>query len=163
FACTQWDHRVCEIADLGLQELHDCDLVVSCVDSDIARVEIAWVTLALDLPVIDAGLGGPDYWHGRVSFFAGRRSACFCCKLSPRRRYEILARTQAIANSCWAPVEMSVAPSTPIMAAIVGSMQVDVGLRSLRELRLSSAESVVSWTQELCTEPAFEMKHFFTP
>src|SRR5215475_1061300 len=56
FPHTRWESRPCEIADLGLGELANCDLLLSCVDSDIARVEIAWAALAMDLPVADAGL-----------------------------------------------------------------------------------------------------------
>src|SRR5262249_18555884 len=95
FPETRWESRQCEIADLGLGELADCHLMMSCVDSDIARVEIAWAGLAMDVPVVDGGLAGPNDWRGRVSFFAGRPSACFCCKLSPRRRREILFMAHA--------------------------------------------------------------------
>src|SRR5207302_7187034 len=134
FPDTRWKSHNCEIADLGLEDLVGCQMIMSCVDTDIARVETAWAALALDLPVADAGLGGPDYWHGRVSLFAGQRSACFCCKLSPRRRQEILALAQATGQSCWGVPEMPPIPSTPTMAAITASLQVDMGVRSLLDL-----------------------------
>jgi ThiF family protein len=162
FPDTRWESRQCEIADLGLGELADCHLMMSCVDSDIARVEIAWAGLALDLPVADAGLGGPNHWHGRVSFFAGRRSACFCCKLSPRRRQEILFLAQAAAQSCWGAHQTQPTPSTPAMAAITGSLQVDMGLRSLFELRQSIQKEYPSWTFAISLAAGPETQRFTT-
>lgn len=162
FPDTRWESRSREIADLGLEELADCDMVMSCVDTDLARVEIAWAALALDLPVADAGLGGPDYWRGRVSFFAGQRSACFCCKLSPRRRQEIFSMAQATGQSCWGMLEAPPIPSTPTMAAITASLQVDMGLRSLFELRDSGDKEFVSWTTEISLDSNLETTRFST-
>lgn len=162
FPATRWDSRVCEIADLGMQELQDCHLLMSCVDTDLARVEIAWTGLALDLPVADGGLGGPNSWHGRVSFFAGRRSACFCCKLSPRKRQEILLTAQAAGQSCWGIQETAVIPSTATMSAITASMQVGMGVRSLLELRQSNETEIPSWTQEVCVGSRVETNRFTT-
>jgi hypothetical protein len=159
---TRWDARNCEIADLGLAELADCDIIMSCVDTDVARVEIAWAAAALNLPVADAGLGGPDYWHGRVSFFPGQNSACFCCKLSPRRQQEIFAIAQASGQSCWGVAETSHLPSTPTMAAIIASLQVDMGLRSLFKLRDSGSTEFISWTTEISLYPTLEVQHFST-
>jgi adenylyltransferase/sulfurtransferase len=162
FPDTRWESRNREIADLGLDELADCDMVMSCVDTDIARVEIAWAALALDLPVADAGLGGPDYWHGRISFFAGQRSACFCCKLSPRRRREILSVAQSTGQSCWGMDDPPPMPSTPTMAAITASLQVDLGLRWLFELRDGGSKEFVSSTTEISLGAGLETKRFVT-
>jgi molybdopterin-synthase adenylyltransferase len=163
FPGTRWESRQCEIADLGLGELANCDLLLSCVDSDIARVEIAWAALAMDLPVADAGLGNPDEWLGRISFFAGRRSACFCCKLSPRRRREILFMAHATAQSCWGTHEAQPMATTPTMAAITASLQVEMGLRSLFALRESSCKEFPSWTYETLLGPHPESRRFSTP
>jgi len=162
FPNTRWESSDCEIADVGLQDLAGCQMMMSCVDTDIARVEIAWAALALDLPVADAGLGGPDYWHGRVSFFAGQRSACFCCKLSPRRRREILALAQATGQSCWGAPQTPPVPSTPTMAAITAALQVDMGLRSLFDLQNSGASEYLSWTTEILLDSSLHTRRFTT-
>jgi hypothetical protein len=159
---TRWEHRNCEIADVGFQDLAASDLILSCVDTDLARVEISWVGLRLNLPVADAGLGGPDYWRGRVSFFAGRRSACFCCKLSPRRRRELLLTAQTAGQACWSETKTTSLPSTPTMAAIVGSLQVDFGLRSFLELRDSRDQEFTSSTIEISLGSAPELSQFST-
>src|SRR5262249_13586878 len=163
FPETRWESRQCEIADLGLGELADCHLMMSCVDSDIARVEIAWAGLAMDVPVVDGGLAGPNDWRGRVSFFAGRPSACFCCKLSPRRRREILFMAHARAQSCWGTHAAQPMVTTPTVAAITASLQVDMGLRSLFELRKSGRKEFLSWTFEASLGPSVETRRFSTP
>jgi molybdopterin-synthase adenylyltransferase len=163
FPATQWCFRNCEIADVGLNDIAGTDLLLSCVDNDLARIEIAWIGLRLNIPVSDAGLGGPDYWHGRVSFFAGRRSACFCCKLSPSRRRELLTTAQATGNSCWANTVAPTLPSTPTMAAIFGSLQVDFGLRRLLELQNCSAAEFDSCSLEIRLDEHARLKRFVTP
>jgi adenylyltransferase/sulfurtransferase len=163
FPSTRWRFRNCEIADIGLNDIAGADLLLSCVDNDLARIEIAWIGLRLNLPVSDAGLGGPNYWHGRVSFFAGQRSACFCCKLSPSRRRELLTAAQATGNSCWAHTATPTVPSTPTMAAIFGSLQVDFGLRCLFELQHCSAPQFDSSSLEIRLDTHAELKRFITP
>ena len=163
FPSTQWCFRNCEIADVGLSDIAGADLLLSCVDNELARLEIAWIGLRLNLPVSDAGLGGPNYWHGRVSFFAGQRSACFCCKLSPSRRRELLTTAQATGNSCWADTNTPTLPSTPTMAAIFGSLQVDFGLRCLLELQNCSAAEFHSRSLEMRLDDHAQLKRFITP
>jgi hypothetical protein len=162
FPLTKWDYCNFEIADVGLGRLTDADLLFSCVDNDLARVEIAWAGLRLDLPVSDAGLSGPDYWRGRVSFFGGRQSACFCCKLSPDRRREALTTAQARGNSCWAENHVLVLPSTPTMAAIFGALQVDFGLRCLLELQ-DFTQPFASPTIEIRLDQHAGLSRFITP
>lgn len=163
FPSTQWCFRNCEIADVGLSDIAGADLLLSCVDNELARLEIAWIGLRLNLPVSDAGLGGPNYWHGRVSFFAGQRSACFCCKLSPSRRRELLTTAQATGNSCWANNVIPTLPSTPTMAAIFGSLQVDFGLRCLLELQNCSPAEFDSRSLEMRLDDHAQLKRFITP
>lgn len=162
FPHTKWDSCNAEIADLGLGRLADSDLILSCVDSDLARIEIAWLSLRLNLPVSDAGLGGPDYWRGRVSFFPGRCAACFCCKLPPKRRREVLTTAQSRGNSCWADTVVPVAPSTPTMAAIFGALQVDFGLRCLLELQNPASADFAASTIEIRLDSHAELLRFVT-
>ncbi len=135
-----------EIAGLGFRPIAAADILFSCVDSESARLEIAYIATKLDRPVCDAGLGGPNYSHGRVTFFPGRPAACYCCGLSGRKRRELLTTWQSAVRSCWtsaAAVEQRPYPSTPTMAAVIGAMQVEIGLRRL----LDSASE--AWSIEL--------------
>lgn len=163
FPDTKWFSEDCEIADIGFGELQASDLLFSCVDTDLARVEIAWISTQLNIPVADAGLGGSDYWHGRVSFFPDRTSACFSCKLTPRRRRELLANWSAAPRPCWEVSEPTTLPSTPTMAAIIGSLQVDFGLRSFFDFTDQTTGQINASTIELTLSNRSQLEIFSTP
>jgi adenylyltransferase/sulfurtransferase len=143
-----------EIADVGFQELAPADLIFGCVDSDLARLEIAYISTQLDLPVLDGGLGAPDYSRGRVSFFPGSIGACFSCRLTQHKRRELLTLWEAASRPCWLEADglnRPSYPSTPMMAAVVGGMQVELGLRRLLETE-QPGESL-GRTVEIVLEP----------
>ncbi len=129
FPDTKFSASEFEIADLGFGPLTSASILFSCVDSDLARLEIAYISTTLGLPVCDAGLGTPDYSHGRVSWFPGKAGACFGCKLTPSKRRQLLTLWDATIRPCSDPAEAGTAPSTPTMAAMIGSAQVELGLR----------------------------------
>lgn len=136
FPDTLWTGIATEIADAGSERIAECDIIFSCVDSELARLEIAYLGTKFDLPVCDAGLGRENYSTARVSFFPGRRAASFCCMLPPARRRELLTVWDCPVFPCGAEADMEPAwPGTPTAAAIAGSLQVDIGLRLLLESR----------------------------
>jgi molybdopterin-synthase adenylyltransferase len=123
-----------EIADIGFQELAASNMIFGCVDSDLARLEIAYISTQLDVPVVDAGLATAEYSRGQVSVFPGRHAACFSCRLTGQRRQEMLTIWEAANHPCWLDnggANRRSYPSTPMMAAVVGAMQVETGLRHL--------------------------------
>jgi hypothetical protein len=133
-----------EIADFGFQHLASADIVFSCVDSELARMEIAYIATKLNLPVSDAGLGTADYRQGRVSYFPDRAAACYGCLLSSRRRREILTLWSSPSRPCWgADTSEAITsfPSTPTMAAMIGALQVELGLRGVFQLPAGAARS----------------------
>ena len=162
FPDTRWKPHPCEIADLGYGELAGVSLILSCVDSDLARIEAAFLAMGLNIPMVDAGLGGPDYWRGRVSFFAGKHSACFCCKLSPRRRRELLSLALSKGHSCWQKYEPIPLPSTPTMAAITGGLQVDFGLQCLADFGHGDRDGFKSPTIEISLDSVPRLRRFVT-
>ena len=121
------------VADVGLGPLERAALWFSCVDNDAARLEIAYLSTKLDRPVVDAGLGGTHIAHGRVTWFPGREQACCGCRLRAGVRRQILTTWTSDRRSCAREDAETgnFSPSTPTMAAIVGSMQVEIGLRRL--------------------------------
>jgi adenylyltransferase/sulfurtransferase len=146
FPDTAWSAWPTEIADVGCQAIAATDVLFCCVDTDLARFEVAVLAKQLDVLVVDGGLGLHDYSFGRVSIFpACRTAACYGCLLSPRRRREILETWHATVRSCMdaAPEHVSSA-STPTMAAVVAAMQVELGLRRFRESTESGAGKATS-------------------
>jgi molybdopterin-synthase adenylyltransferase len=157
FPNTHFEGLAVEVADVGFQDLKGVDLLFSCVDSDLARLETAYISTKLDIPVADAGLGAENYSHGRVTWFGGHRAACFSCMLSRQARREILNFSATSAQSCWAasPADGGVLPGTPMMAAVIAGMQVDLGLRALLDGRREEA-----WSVELTLDPGPVMDRF---
>ena len=143
-----------EIADIGFQELAATDLIFGCVDNDLARLETAYISTQLDVPVVDGGLATSDYSRGRVSYFPGRSGACFSCRLTHQRRRELLSLWEAASRPCWLEVddlERRSYPSTPMMAAVVGAMQVELGLRQL--LEPGKSKDSPAMTVEIALDP----------
>jgi adenylyltransferase/sulfurtransferase len=136
FPDTLWSAADTEIAGTGFERIAPSDIIFSCVDDEIARLEIAYIGTKFDVPVCDAGLGGENYSAARVSFFPGRHAASFCCMLPPARRRELLTLWDCRSFGCWAEANGETAwPGTPTAAAMAGSMQVETGLRLLLESR----------------------------
>ena len=160
FPETRWTAEGREIADLGFQKLAEASVIFSCVDSDAARLEIAYISTKLGIPVIDGGLGQQNYSHGRVTYFAGRKEeACFGCMLRPRKRRELLETWDATVRPCFPPGEGETElVSTPTMAGIIGSLQVEFGLRLMFEAESGIPAS--SRSVELQIHPARQLQEF---
>ena len=132
FPDTVWTALETEVADAGSQWIAESDLVFSCVDNDLARLEIAWLCAKFNRPLVDAGLGGENYSKIRVSLFPGRIAASFCCLLPPARRRELLMLWDCRPFPCGVePSDQTGFPGTPMAAAVAGSLQADLGLRHL--------------------------------
>ena len=144
FPDTRFAALDCEIADVGFGVFCSANVVFGCVDSDLARLEMAYVSTKLDRPVCDAGLGTPNYSQGRVSWFPGRAAGCYGCTLSSRRRAELLTFWDASVRPCADPSVSSPNSSTPTMAALTGALQADIGLH--RCLGPASAASALEIT-----------------
>ncbi len=145
FPDTRWRSLAAEFADVGFQELAAADLIFGCVDNDMARLEMAYAASKLERPVCDGGLGGAAASRGRVSWFPGYGGACASCRLRGQTRRELLTQWEAPRHPCWGDAESEQTgflPSTPTMAAIVGSMQVEIGLKRILAGREESAESL---------------------
>jgi molybdopterin/thiamine biosynthesis adenylyltransferase len=163
FPTTTWIAREVEVADIGYGTLERTDLLFSCVDSDLARFEMAYLAKWVQVTMIDAGLGRDDPSFGRVSVFPGRAdAACFGCLLGPRKRRELFETWHSTLRSCSdLPLVPGSSPSTPTMAAIVGALQVEAGLRHLLEPRETSS-SQVSRSVEIRVHPHMRLQEFTT-
>ena len=135
FPQTHWDGAAVEIADIEPERFQEADILFSCVDTDLARTEIAALAAKYQLPVCDAGLGGTSTRVGRVSWFPGTRSAaCFACLLSSRRRAALFSIWESEVYTCWArEADAEDAwTSTPTMASIVAGLQVELAVLPLK-------------------------------
>jgi adenylyltransferase/sulfurtransferase len=136
FPQTQWDGVEVEIADIEPGRFQEADILFSCVDTDLARTEIAALASKYELPVCDAGLGGTSTRVGRVSWFPSTRStACFACLLSSRRRAALFSLWESEIHACWARETDTedTWTSTPTMASIVAGLQVELAISSSKD------------------------------
>ncbi len=131
-AGLDWQPFHGEVADLGLQRLQEVDVLLSCTDSALARVETAFAARALGLPMLDAGVQSHGVEQGRVTCFAlGADAACYLCGLPEARRAELLAFAQSTSLGCTLPAEaaMTGAPGTvqATAAALLELLQDNAG------------------------------------
>jgi molybdopterin-synthase adenylyltransferase len=145
-----------EIAEIGFEDVRKADLIFSCVDSELARLEIAYVSTKLGVPVSDGGLANPNYSRGRVSYFPGRAGACFGCLLTSERRRELLTLWESHVRPCWDASTEHTYPSTAVMAAVVGSLQVEIGLRQVLFPGPDASLAGTSFEVELHPTPKLE-------
>lgn len=130
FPQTQWSGMPVEIADVEPDPFFQTDVLFSCVDTDLARTEIAALAARYRIPVCDAGLGGISTRIGRVSWFPGDASACFACLLTNKRRAALLSMWESDVHACWADEQekRNGWTSTATMGSIVGGLQVEIAL-----------------------------------
>lgn len=125
FPASEWMAFDGEIADLGWGRIEGADLILSCVDRDSARLEIARISTRLGIPVCDGGLGVA----GRVSYFPSTPDqACFGCRLTAARRRELLCTWRSQAFPCTEPTTETARVSTIEQVEATGAMQVELGL-----------------------------------
>jgi len=71
------------VGGVGLGELADADLVIGCVDTIRARVQLLGRCALVDAPLID---GGTSPWGAELRIRVSPDEACFACTLSPHQR-----------------------------------------------------------------------------
>jgi molybdopterin/thiamine biosynthesis adenylyltransferase len=109
-----WESLAAEIADVGLGCLASCDVILSCTDSALARVETALAARVLNLPMLDGGVRGEGVPAGRVSWFSpSLEAACYLCGISEVRRAELLSYALSTSLGCRLPAEASAMTGTP--------------------------------------------------
>jgi hypothetical protein len=122
-----------EIADLGAGVLRRADVVFSCLDNEMARLELSWWCTRLDRPLVDGGLGLINYSSGMVSIFPGRDGPCYACRKGAERRRQLLQDLYGREDPCWAKAdalrERGIVATTPLMASVVAAFQIELGLR----------------------------------
>jgi adenylyltransferase/sulfurtransferase len=124
-----------EIADVGLGVLARMHLVFSCLDNELARLEVSWACQRVNVPFVDAGLGMTNYSSGLISLFPGSAGPCYACRKGKQRRREMLRELSGVEDPCWMKErrleERGAVSTTPLMASVIGAMQVEMGLRHI--------------------------------
>src|SRR5262249_9220187 len=82
--------HVGEVGDLGGGIIRRADVVFSCLDNEMARLELSAWCSRLDRRLIDGGLGLMNYSSGMVSIYPGAGGPCYACRKGTDRRRQLL-------------------------------------------------------------------------
>ncbi len=106
---TVVDARVSDlVSGVGLGELADASVVIGCLDSTQARLQLLGRCALVEALLVD---GGTTPWGGEVRLRLTTAEPCFGCTLTARQRAE--------SDDPWACV--SDAPERPVASSIVGT------------------------------------------
>lgn len=157
--------HVGEVGDFGAGRIRQADVVFSCVDNEMARLELSWICARLDKPLIDGGLGLINPSSGLVSLFPGAEGPCYACRRGSERRRALLVDLQGREDPCGrkerALEDADIVSTTPTLSSIVGAIQVELGLRAVLSLDAAAAGSGgVSHRITLHPRVALETLHF---
>ncbi len=165
-SAVRWTAAPVEVADLGWKRLAGCDLILSCTDNALARVETAFTARSLRVPMLDAGILGGDDSHGtargRVAWFAPRpAAACYLCGFGEARRAEVLSFALASSLGCRPPegvAPMGALPEVPRIlqataAQLVCLVQAFASARQNARSQRSSWAATVTATGETSQSP----------
>jgi adenylyltransferase/sulfurtransferase len=154
FPDTDFEAFPCEVADIGFGDMLPVDVIFGCTDSNLSRLELAYISIQLAVPLVDGGLSAADLSAGRVSYFPGREASCYGCMLTGNKRAELLTEWDSAACSCAAANSGDGAsyPSTPMLASIIASLQVEAALR----YRDNPPAAAFSWEASIHPVPRIE-------
>jgi molybdopterin/thiamine biosynthesis adenylyltransferase len=118
---------------VGLADLRDADLVISCLDSRVARVHLSGRCGLVGAPLLD---GGTNDWGGEVRSFMETEGACYACTLGPGGRAVPDEPVSCLRQSLPEPVQ----GAHVSVSSVVGGWMGVVALRWL--MRLSSPSGI---------------------
>jgi molybdopterin/thiamine biosynthesis adenylyltransferase len=131
FPETRWRALVRWFAEVGFGDIADAHVVFSCVDNEMARLEIASACLQMGVPLVDAGLAENGGAEGRITWFPSPAAACFACMIPPGRLSRLLQGVDSARGSCSGrELQRGVTGlASPSLGLIVGGGQAETGVR----------------------------------
>lgn len=121
--------------DVGLGLVRQMDVVIGCVDSRWARYYINRLCMRAGKPWVDGGIDGLE-GTARV-FMPGRN--CYACNLGPEGQKD-LARRMPCSGIIRRQEQAGSAPTTSIVASVIGAVQVQEALKLLHPEALEAGE-----------------------
>ena len=121
--------------DVGLGIIREMDVVIGCVDNRWARYCINRLCMRAGIPWVD---GGIDTLEGTVRVFAPGKN-CYACNLGPEGLKDLAFRmpcSGAIRRS----EQAGKAPTTSVIASVIGAVQVQEALKLLYPEQLAEGE-----------------------
>ena len=121
--------------DVGLGLIRQMDVVIGCVDSRWARYCINRLCMRAGIPWVDGGINGLE-GTARV-FMPGKN--CYACNLGPEGLKD-LARRMPCSGIIRRQEQAGSAPTTSIVASVIGAVQVQEALKLIHQNELESGK-----------------------
>ena len=121
--------------DVGLGLLRQIDVVIGCVDNRWARYCINRLCMRAGIPWVDGGIDGLE---GTVRVFAPAQN-CYACNLGPEGMKE-LAHRMPCSGIVRKNEAAGRAPTTPVIASIIGAVQVQEAMKLIHQEQLEQGE-----------------------
>lgn len=124
-----------DIADLGGELFRGASVAFSCFDAVLPRFVLNARCARAGVPVVDGGLGShyETCCAGTVQTIDPSTGPCYACRLDPRRRAQAEEMIRGTDRGCLENTRLAEAmggvPTTVMMAAIVGGLQVLEGMK----------------------------------
>lgn len=121
--------------DVGLGLIRSMDVVIGCVDNRWARYCINRLCMRAGVPWVDGGIDGLE---GTARVFRHGEN-CYACALGPEGLKD-LKRRMPCAGIIHRNESAGRAATTPIIASIIGAVEVQEALKLIHHKQLSSGE-----------------------
>jgi adenylyltransferase/sulfurtransferase len=119
--------------DVGLGVYRKMDVVVGCLDSNLARLELNRICMRAGKPWVDGGIFN---LIGSAKVFVPQRN-CFECELTENAKKEI-ANVYPCAGFARRNRNAGRAPTTPVIASIIGAIQAQETIKLLHQEELDN-------------------------
>lgn len=130
--------------DVGLGLIRQMDVIIGCVDSRWARYCINRLALRAGKPWVD---GGIDSLEGTARVFIPGQN-CYACNLGPEGLRE-MHRRQSCANTIRINEAAGRVPTTPVIASIIGAVQVQEAMKLIHNDGMSAPKPLNDANDEL--------------
>ena len=121
--------------DIGLGLLRMMDVVIGCVDNRWARYCLNRLCMRAGVPWVDGGIEGLD---GVAKVFIPGQN-CYACNLGPEALKE-LSRKMSCASAIQRNEKAERVATTPIVASIIGAVQVQEAMKLIHKEELNSGK-----------------------
>ncbi|MBO4811123.1 MAG: ThiF family adenylyltransferase [Prevotella sp.] len=133
--------------DVGLGWFRDVDVVIGCVDNRWARYCINRHCMRAGKPWVDGGIDGLE---GTVRVFRPGEN-CYACNLGPEGLND-LARRMPCSGIIRQNEEAGRAATTPVIASVIGAVQVQEALKLIHSEQLEQGELTSLCGKMFCYE-----------
>lgn len=115
-------------SDVGLGLYRQMDVVIGCLDSQIARLQLNRQCIRADVPWID---GSIENLEGIVRVFR-KGNNCYECEL-PEKAKEVIFHRMSCADVAHRNTSAGRVPTTPVIASIIGAIQTQEAMKIIHE------------------------------